>query len=257
MPLNRKQRLAMKRDDVSAEAIKRLLGGKNLESAVSTSIYLTPEFIHAAPFSRHLRGEISERQLFEAIADMMADPEFFFERWFVVDGRENPLRDYVANNGARLLETVAKQRDAYAHYRTARKELVLARRRIYDDRRKSALPAEVLAELDKTYPMGKIPPAEFDFNSILERVPNVRFHYLICYFKHHLSDNGHKQNDIVDLMHVFYTPDVDLMRCDKAIFQALRGCPYIETEKFVRTLEELPERIERLLNPSESAPLVS
>lgn len=55
------------------------------------------------------------------------------------------------------------------------------------------------------------------------------------------------KSDFGDLLHLIYLEDVDLMRCDKRIFNIMKHCDSIPNDRLVKSLNELPSRIDDLI----------
>ncbi|MDB5505611.1 MAG: hypothetical protein JWR75_249 [Devosia sp.] len=70
--------------------------------------------------------------------------------------------------------------------------------------------------------------------------------YLVTYFSKTIADNFNLDTgDFGDLMHLFHTKDVDLMRCDKKMFNIFKNSPYLDNTRLVDSIFALPRLIEK------------
>ena len=237
---NRATRRRMSNGSVQRRAVAQKFKGNTHERQVRDTQGLTDEFVAAAPTSRYVKGEISERQYNEALAKMLCDPTYFFEKWFVEQRRDNPFRLQTLKAGQDWITNIRAIAETREKHRAVRANASKARREFFQTLRKSNLPDSVKAQIAQELP--PLPPPLTDEQLTLPGIPSS-LRYIECYMKHHISAQAAKINDFGDLMHLFYTPDVDLMRCDRAIYDAVRRCPHLEINKLTPALEDIPSRI--------------
>jgi hypothetical protein len=239
---NRAARRMASSSRVQGRALRSAFAGNAHERRVQDAQGLTDEFVANAPTSRYVKGEITERQFNESLAKMFCDPTYFFEKWFVEQRRDNPFRLQVIQIGLEWIERMRNMADTLTEYRRVRSGAVKARREFYSRLRDSELPSSLKRVMSEK--MSPLPPplslADPQFS--LGDAPS-RMRYVECYLKHHVAAQAAKSNDFGDLLHLFYSPDVDVMRCDRAIYEAVRRCPYLETDKLTPALEMVVPRI--------------
>lgn len=242
---NRSMRRKVRSQRAWRAATEAYFRGNTFERSIRFEMGLTDAFVQAAPMSALFKGTISEDQFRIQLGKMFCEPEFFFEHWFVKDHRENPIKNQSIQIGKRWIEIVDQIRETARNYERLRREAAKSRRQYYHQLRNADVAQELKKALAQQLP--KLSPP-FDPLETLSSVgaKDDRLRYLACYISFHLTSNNRSPTDVVDLMHLFYTEDVDLMRCDRAIFHIMKNCPWLPTSRLVEKLSELPNRIRAL-----------
>lgn len=243
--LNRSARRKAGNGAFRRQALSVIFAGNAFERRNQYQFSLTPAFVSDGTFSKFARGEITVQTFRQRFARMFCDPEFFFQKWFVEGHRQSVINDQVAAIGNKWLQSVNELRAKVLEYQRARKAAVQSRREFYDRLRDSELPAPIQRSLAERVPK---PPPPVTIGEVLAmgQIKDRRLRYLECYLRHYVMTEGTQMSDIADLMHLFYAPDMDLLRCDHAMHNIMRNCPHLPQSRIVSDLKSLPELIRAL-----------
>lgn len=205
---------------------------------------MSAKFRKEESLSKFVRGEISEREFAERIAELFCAPPVFYDEWYKATDRGPVLADIAADLGKKLVATLEQASTLVPKLHAIRQDMLRIKKEHYDRKRKFRAEygyyPNVQEDVFKNIP-------NIGVNDILQDIEvEPRLMYIKHYFSQAIKQNIYKANDAVDLLHLFYTPEVDLMRCDRAMYNLMKHCPDLQTEKFVSTLEELPSRINAL-----------
>lgn len=225
--LNREARRKAANGSFRRAAFARTFVGSSFERQIAHRYGLTESFVRDGTFSKLMRGEISDGVFRARFARMFCDPEFFFRKWFVEEQRECVINEQVAAIGKKWAETIAGVRQKIDAYATARRDAVRNRKAFYDRLREMQIPPEAKKLLADRLPR---PPPPLTIQDALNtsRIRDDRLRYLECYMRHYLVAPKTKASDIADLMHLFYAHDIDLIRCDRAMYSIMGDCPHLQ-----------------------------
>lgn len=242
--LNRKQRRTLKSGSVSGRVMSM---AANLESYIEQDLPITEKFKSEKTLTRFIRGEISDEEFGLRLAELFCSPPVFYDQWYTDGRRDHLLSDMAREMGIKLIASLEKAQNILPSLMEMRRELKRARANYYNSKRR-LLEMGLQPNFDETR-FKKIP--SIDVDELLSGMAiEERFHYLKHYFWKVAKGNPYKANDAIDLLHLFYVPDVDLMRCDIGMYNIMRDCKYFDGRKLVAKLVQLPDRIDAKLAAS-------
>lgn len=239
--LSRKQRRALLTKRRMHKAVQDI---SSLEPQLAETHRLPEHFVEQQPFTKYLRGELSKSELTESLATLLCDPEFY-NFWIVEKTGKNVLKESFIEIGRPFLNTLSELIEQWPVIISSRREIMRMRREYYSFAGKSGLAPEKVANI--LGPPPDRPGDAFDFLSFIESpAVHPRLRYISHYMKMAIERGRLKHNDLVDLMHLFHLEDVDVMRCDKDMYRTMRDSKYIDENKLIDRLEDLPEAIMKI-----------
>tara|TARA_R100000365_G_C2734316_1_gene63943 strand:- start:170 stop:1270 length:1101 start_codon:yes stop_codon:yes gene_type:complete len=242
--LNRKQRRTLKSGSVSG----RLMGmAANLETYIERDLPITEKFKSEKTLTKFIRGEISDEEFGLRLAELFCSPPVFYDQWYADGRRDHLLSDMAREMGSKLISSLDKAQKILPSFMEARRELKRARANYYNAKRK-LLEMGLETDFDEAR-FKKMPALDVD-ELLADMAIEERFRYLKHYFWKVARGSPYKANDAIDLLHLFYVPDVDLMRCDIGMYNIMSDCKYFEESKLVAKLGQLPDRIDEKLAAS-------
>lgn len=241
---NRDQRRRLKNASFRKNAFNQYFVGNAFERSSQVQLGLSNKLVSLAPFSRRFRGEIGDHDLTMALLEMMSDPQYFYEYWDSGNSIENPFRVSILKLADSLRLTINVMRTNYLNIIKLKKSTADGRRRFYDKLRASSLPDSLKRIAAEKFPK---PMEVLSIEEMTSEILNTpKLAYLVTYFSKTIADNFNLDTgDFGDLMHLFHTKDVDLMRCDKKMFNIFKNSPYLDNTRLVDSIFALPRLIEK------------
>ncbi|MDG4875560.1 hypothetical protein P9273_10665 [Mesorhizobium sp. WSM4935] len=207
---------------------------------------ISDEILASGSLQGFIRGSVHAVSLSKELTRWLGDPEAFIQLWYEYSGRDNPLEKVVMDSFQKLstaFETLKTQMKSVDEmYRTAKKAHSDLHKRLHS----ADLPKDVLSSI--TLPERPSRPKLPDANLTLDdKIGPGRSGHFNHYFNA-LRDDRIKPlpSDFIDLIHLVYLKDVDLIRCDRRMANLMRGCQTIDSTKIVGSLRDLPEAIQRI-----------
>lgn len=235
--LNRQQRRTLKSNTIS----KRVLSNaRNLER-FSADLPITEKFKNEQSLTKFVRGEIDKKEFGRRLAELFCAPPIFYDEWYGDTKTAGILGDMSSSLGQRLFDTLTQATAALRKVTELRKEMLAIKKNYYDQKRRLDPQLGALVKFDEGV-FRNIPKADPE-EMLKDIIVDERLSYIRHYFAQAILHQQFKPNDIGDLLHLFYTQDVDLMRCDRTMYALMRNCPQLPTERFVSLLDNLPFRI--------------
>lgn len=238
--LNRQQRRALR---LSAAFKIARSAARNLESSITDELPTTEEFLKGQYLTKVIRGDISEATFARKLAELFSHPPIFYQEWYLKGTKPRLLHDLAKSMEDDLYVLIEKFRDGYEKLIAIEEQRRSAKRQFLElGKRIKALGIEVPPHLEEE--RRKIEREKIKTSKVLQDIQAPpRLAYIKHYIDHVMRNKQFKRSDLGDLMHLFYAPDVDLIRVDARMFEIMKNNTYFDSNKMVRTLDELPSRI--------------
>lgn len=188
------------------------------------------------------------REIRERIFTLLSDPRLYCELIAAVNPGENPVRALVeeqfANAKASLMKYVQANEEFNSSIRSLETTIEeIEKVEIETLGKKTAVTIDARKRLNDLRKSIALPDFQYE-----EKFPEERFSYLKSYFEGIRRTNGKpKESEVVDLLHLLYHKDVDLIRVDRRMAEVLKT-DIVLKGKLVPRLSELPNFIEDALS---------
>lgn len=235
--LNRQQRRTLKSNTIS----KRVFSNAHNLERFSAGLPITEKFKNEQSLTKFVRGEIDKKEFGRRLAELFCAPPIFYDEWYGDTKTAGILDDMSSALGQKLFDTLTQASVALHKITALRKEMLAIKKTYYDQKRRLDPKIGAWADVDEGV-FRNIPKADPE-EMLKDVIVDERLSYIRHYFAQAIIRKQFKPNDIGDLLHLFYTPDVDLMRCDRAMYALMKNCPQLPTNRFVSLLDDLPFRI--------------
>lgn len=206
-------------------------------------------------FKDYLLGKISEGEANLQFRESVFEPSKFFNIWYQRFSNKNALSQFYGGSIDKFHElSLQFKNEMPALLQNLNNSRVVLKKRI----KEAANAQKVLSELgiETGYKLPKV-PTEIDWDQFYESVrPSETLELfsdpLAALFKSYFNAIFHQQfspkkSDVVDIFHSVYIDKVDLWRTDRSFANFLARSNYPSLHRIVPTLQELPDRIEKLL----------
>ncbi|GLQ39395.1 hypothetical protein GCM10007908_30150 [Rhizobium albus] len=245
--LNRSLRRKLATRSGLQEAFRQYADGSLLQQSEFPDIPFTPEFIEGNYLKRYLTGEISEQAVNRKIREWMSDPRIFFRMYYQYGRGKNPLTPIVDGAAETITADLEKfirlQRDVEDLYSSARISYEKYKFQKLKFENNTGLNTSMISLAKPKKPVFPAPEIKLDeifglgksayINTYLKQATKQAFQF--------------SPSDLVDLLHLRYIFECDLLRCDSKMAAIFRTCPHMPSSRIVAKLEDLPGRIaERL-----------
>lgn len=226
--------------------IARELPYRELKKSDFANIPVSDELLSSGYLQAYFRGSVSAAVLSRELTRWVSDPESFIQLWYEYSGKDNPLEKLVDNlfqNLTTAFENLKLQKqkveEAYKAAKTAHSDL-------HKHLHESDLPKDLRSSIK--LPERPRRPQVPDANLRLDEKFGVGRGGHFDHYFNALRDGRITMapSDFIDLIHLVYLKDVDLIRCDRRMANLMKSCPSIDTTKIVGSLRDLPVAIQRV-----------
>ena len=234
IPLTRQQRRLVK----AQKGRKQLVAGANL----ATPPELKGLGFTQSEFARLFVNPVRHRKKFtQRVLSLLTDPRHYSEMVASVRPGENPLAADIGHRFHKITKSIQDSFDSWRELIEKQKALLSKTDELLARHKGNAA---VEAELRAMKRKAKGGLKEIKITDSKE-LSAPRFAFLDTYVNRMLNISKRPlSSETLDLLHLFYAEDVDLIRVDKRLFEILKTDVSVN-EKLVRRIDDLPELIEK------------
>jgi len=243
--LNRKQRRQFGRRTAMTELTRKSGSAWGRSRSDFGDLPVSDELIQSGIFERFMKRQCSDREFEIRINAWFSDPAEYSRIVYDYADQPNIIAKYfgkATDDIERLVKTI---QDAVDELRALNAEILKDRIKLVD----AGIKKSEARKLTKQLPIPEPNPETFG-----PKLEAVFGKGRAGHFRHYMSwiaKPGHtfKRSDVMDIAQMCYAYDCDLFRCDKDMATIFRDYePF--NGKLVARFNELPDRIERLVDPS-------
>lgn len=226
--------------------IARELPFRELKKSDFANIPVSEDLLLSGHIQGYFRGSVSANILSRELTRWVSDPESFIQLWYEYSGKENPLEKLVDNLFKNLMTSFENFKIQKQKVEEAYKAAKIAHSNIHRHLHNSDLPKELISSVK--LPERPRKPQVPDANLRLDDKFGIGRGGHFDHYFNALRDGriSMAPSDFIDLVHLVYLKDVDLMRCDRRMANLMRNCPSIDSTKIVGSLRDLPAAIQRI-----------